>query len=702
MNFLAPLFLLGALAVALPVIFHLIRRTTKERTLFSSLMFLLPTPPRVTKRSRLENIFLLLLRCAVLCLLALAFARPFIQKPVSDDLASGIGKRIIVLVDTSASMSRGTLWAEARAKAEEVFRNATPADQIAIFTFDRAVNRLTTFEQWSQAAAGERAALASKRLAEVSPSWLGTHLGNALITAAEALEEKNAAPDLAQRQVVLITDMQEGSRLDSLQGYEWPKGVELVVEPVKTKRVTNAGLQLVAETDDSDKQSSDVAVRVRVSNSSDSKREQFQVGWARPDGKGFLGTPLDVYVPPGQGRVVALSAPPAGVSVDRIVLQGDDEDFDNTVFVILPEAARVNVLYLGGEAAADTKQPLYFVQRAFQQTRRQIVQVIPRAPDAQLLPTDTENAPVVLVTDALPDTRIAMLRRLLGEGRTVFVVLRNAAQATTLAKLLDLESLSATEARVNEYSLLAEIDFQHPLFAPFVDPRFSDFTKIHFWKHRRLDAAKIPGARVLARFDDGDPALLEVPAGKGRVFVLTAGWHPEDSQLALSSKFVPLLYSLLEQSGGLNVQATQTTVGSDVPLAFAGADTNVALTITKPDGARVTLAKGEVKFSQADQPGIYTIASSPPRKFAVNLDPSESRTAPLSLDELERLGVPLKRIHADAVKLAEQKRQLQNTELENRQKLWRWLVAAALAVLLAETWLAAWTTRRETATAEAS
>ena len=53
MNFLTPLFLVGALAVALPIAFHLIRRTTKERTVFSSLMFLLPTPPRVTKRSRL-------------------------------------------------------------------------------------------------------------------------------------------------------------------------------------------------------------------------------------------------------------------------------------------------------------------------------------------------------------------------------------------------------------------------------------------------------------------------------------------------------------------------------------------------------------------------------------------------------------------------------------------------------------------------
>ena len=51
MNFLTPLFLVGGLAVALPVVFHLIRRTTRERTRFSSLMFLRSSPPRLTRKS---------------------------------------------------------------------------------------------------------------------------------------------------------------------------------------------------------------------------------------------------------------------------------------------------------------------------------------------------------------------------------------------------------------------------------------------------------------------------------------------------------------------------------------------------------------------------------------------------------------------------------------------------------------------------
>src|SRR5438046_4007223 len=98
MSFLAPLFLLGGAVILGPVIFHLIRRTTREVTPFSSLMFLKATPPRVTRRSRIENLWLLLLRCLVIGLLALGFARPFLQREnASAQPDASAGKRTVIL-----------------------------------------------------------------------------------------------------------------------------------------------------------------------------------------------------------------------------------------------------------------------------------------------------------------------------------------------------------------------------------------------------------------------------------------------------------------------------------------------------------------------------------------------------------------------------------------------------------------------------
>ena len=400
-------------------------------------------------------------------------------------------------------------------------------------------------------------------------------------------------------------------------------------------------------------------------------------------------------MPPGQSRVVALTAPPVGASADRITLRGDDEPFDNTVYLIPPEAARVSVLYFGSEPEADTTQPLYFLQRAFPATRKQVVQIFARPPAAQLLPNDTE-APLVIVTDALSDERAAAVRRLLTEGKTVLLSLKTAAVARTLGQLVGSTALTADEAKVPSYAMLAEIDFQHPLFAPFADPRFSDFTKIHFWKYRRLDTTQFPGARVVAKFDTGDPALLQVPVGKGSLYVLTSGWQPGDSQLALSSKFLPLLFSLLEQAGGLRPQITQHTVGDTVPLAA----TNAAVRVTRPDGTALTLGAGTAAVIQTDQPGIHTAVSGAlTQRFAVNLDPQESKTAAMPIEELEHLGLAVKRADkTTTVQVAEAKRHLANAELEGRQKLWRWLIAFALVFVTLETVLAGWLAKPTIAT----
>src|SRR5690606_20943146 len=80
LSFLTPLYILGAVAIVAPIVFHLIRRRPQGEVPFSSLMFLDPTPPRLTRRSRLDNWLLLLLRAAALGLLALAFARPFLRE----------------------------------------------------------------------------------------------------------------------------------------------------------------------------------------------------------------------------------------------------------------------------------------------------------------------------------------------------------------------------------------------------------------------------------------------------------------------------------------------------------------------------------------------------------------------------------------------------------------------------------------------
>jgi len=686
MSFLAPLFILGALAVAAPILFHLIRRTSKEKIPFSSLMFLQPTPPRVTKKSRLENILLLILRCAVLCLLALAFGRPFLRNPLNANQAKGAATRTVVLIDTSASMRADGLWDEARAKAVDVIRQATPSDQITVYAFDRNARAAMTFEEWSKASANERRVLAEQRIQALKPTWNNTHVGNGLLAAIEAIEAERENPNAARR-IVIISDMQEGARLEGLQGFEWPKPTQVSVVTVKSKKPTNAGLQLVAAANGAEARQDAggtlaESVRVRVSNSSDSRQEQFNLRWS-----GSASNPIAIYVPPGQSRSIDL---PKATNSEQIELTGDENDFDNRVFAVAPPREQIEVIFVGNDAEKDPQQLLFYLNRAFPETVRQAVRVTSVKPDAEI--SASRNASLIVLAAPLTGDALRDVSNLLTNGATVLSVMRSVVEADTIGKLIG-QSVTAEEAPSSGYAMLAEIDFAHPLFAPFADARFSDFTKIHFWKSRKLNFGTT-NAHVLAKLDNGAPAIAQINVGKGSLFVLASGWQPGDSQLALSSKFVPLLYSLLELSGAIKAQSLAYVVGDAVDVSSLHA-TN-ALTVEKPDGKTASISPGVKSFTQTDVPGVYRVSGvEPPFRFAVNLAPEESKTAPMAAEQLETLGVPL-RVQPDATpaQLARREAQLKGAELESHQKLWRWLIVATLVILIVETWVAARLSRR--------
>jgi hypothetical protein len=115
----------------------------------------------------------------------------------------------------------------------------------------------------------------------------------------------------------------------------------------------------------------------------------------------------------------------------------------------------------------------------------------------------------------------------------------------------------------------------------------------------------------------------------------------------------------------------------------------------KPDGKKVTLS-ADAPFTDTDLPGIYTATiGGKQHRSAVNLSLDESRTAAIAPDELARLGVPLQLApEISAAQLQVQQRHLQQAELENRQKLWRWLIAGVLAITLGEIMLGGWLARR--------
>ena len=121
MSFLAPLFFAGLVAIAVPILVHLIQRERKNVVAFPSLMFVRKIPYQSVERRRIHNWLLLLMRIAAMALLIAAFTRPFFHiDPVKAAAARSGAREVVILLDRSASMGYGDHWAKAQAEARKI------------------------------------------------------------------------------------------------------------------------------------------------------------------------------------------------------------------------------------------------------------------------------------------------------------------------------------------------------------------------------------------------------------------------------------------------------------------------------------------------------------------------------------------------------------------------------------------------------
>jgi len=653
MNWLFPLYLAGAAAIIAPILLHLRRRPPQDRVEFSSLLFLdAQTPVPVSKR-RLENWLLLLLRCLALILLALMFSRPFIQS--ESTAAASPNSATLILLDRSASMRRADLWKQAIAEAEKQLKAAKLTDRIALAVFDRELTPLWSFEEDRNTPANRLTAIQT-RLAALTPTWNATQLDRALIAAVPSFDSSTTT---LKKRIHLVSDLQEGTKLDALRTIAWPAELTLSVHRLDPATNDNLSIALAAREDD---RSADALVRIRLSNTRDSTLRDFTLAWQNAP----KSDAITAQIPPGASRI--LTAPPNSTNATTLTLTGDTHDFDNRIFIAPPQPSTVRIHFLGKNATRDeASSPLYYLARALQPTAT----LAPVLTADEKLPAQPADI-LFIVGSAPPDG----LRDYIERGGFLVTVPSDA----TLLKTLTGLDLAVTADLSDEYRMLAEVKTEHPLLKPFADPKLRDFTKLRFWKHRHIEIKTAnPSLETLATFDNGHPAILSARIGKGMLIVLASGWHPADSQLALSTKFVPLLYGWLAAAGFSHDPAATLLVGDSLPL-----DASQAHTITDPENKTHSLKPGET-FTTI-QIGLHKVQSAAhTQKVAVNLPPDEGRVLPLEPTKLAEYGIKLATASETSAASETTDQRLTATDTEQRQNLWWWFLVTLLAVLLLET-----------------
>lgn len=686
MGLLAPLFLAGLAGLAIPVVIHLTHRERREPVPFPSLMFVRRVPFRAERRRRIRDPLLFALRAAAIVLASVAFARPLFRGAGMAAVGVRPARDVVLLVDRSYSMEYGDRWSRALGAAREVVDGLGADDRLALVFFsDRveAASRLT----------GDRVALRGI-LDTVRTEGAVTRYAPAFRLVRDLLIET----ERPRRQLVLVTDLQRVG-WEPRDAVRLPPGVDVRVVDVSDPAPANHAVAEARIQRMRDGGTGRATVSARVVNLGDRAVRGLRLA-LEVDGTELRTATADIA---GRGAARVTFAPvplPDRPARARILADRDALPRDDVFHFVLAPGGEIPVLLV--EAASAAPAEALYLRRALGlgDDPRFRVATASSAPAAGEL----AERPVVILNDVpFPaGAGAARLRRFVEEGGGVLAVLGPRAGAATLASVLPELVAEGTPEPVDRLedagAGLAILGYDHPALARFRTPGTGDFSAARFFRYRRVRAGT--EATVLARFDDGAPALVEARIGGGRALVIASDLGNAWNDLPLQPVFLPLLHRLLRHLADYREAPAAHTVGQALEVAehpaagaWARAGEDTELVVESPGGSRTVTAPGAARL-ELRETGFYTVrpldaARGEPLVLAVNPDPRESDLTAMAAEELVTALTAPSDEGAAGPPSPQPGAPLTAEELERRQGLWWYLLVAALLVLAGESALGA-------------
>ena len=700
LSFLVPAFLVGLAALAVPIIVHLTRKQRAKVVRFPSLMFLERVPYRAESRRRIHHWLLLSLRAIALALLVLAFARPFLDDEELTGLGSSGPTERVVLLDRSYSMEIGDRWEQALSAAREAVRDLGPLDRVSLVAFDQGA---VTLARSTNDPARFRSALDTLGITD-----RGTRFGPALKLAQTILEES----DLPARELVLVSDLQRAGWTGE-EGVNLPPGTDVRTVPIGEPPPGNTAVAGVTLSRDLFQGVERITPTARLT----------RVGGDEPLDVTAV---LEVDGRELQSRSVRL--PAAGATLvpfqpftlaDRhtrgtIRIDPDLLARDNTIHFVASPGRSTRVLVLDPPRAGG--DPSLYLTRALRISGGEGFQVSvsagPTPAEAQL------DAFHVVILNGRPfpaGSEGTRLRRFIEDGGGLLLIAGESGRWAADDVDLFPGTLGAVEDREEgRGGRLGHLDYDHPIFGVFRGPRRGDFSAARIFRARAWQIPASDSAILIARFDDGSPALAERRVGDGRVLVWASTLDALWTDLALQPVFLPFVHELLRYASGrvdvmdaftagqvldvTDARAMETAGLGEVSEALASDEERVVLA---PSGKSDPLPTGEgPHFLELAEQGFYEMrppgeTSRRPVAVAVNVDLAEAE-----LDRLDPAEVEAAILSGDATDgllppdEAARTQELQREDQERRQSLWRWLLGAAFVILAVETALSNRLSRR--------
>jgi len=586
MGLLAPWFLAGALAVALPVWLHRLQTQSAERQPFSSTMLLETTEQRVHVRRRLRYLLLLTLRILLLALIALAFAQPFLERRPN---AAGASGTWLVVVDTSASMGRSGVFQQALEESGRVIDAAPQGMAVLIAAAAGSLRQLGE--------PGIDRSVARRALDNLEPTALRTDAGQM------AEDVSRLAATLPQPVTLHFVSDFQASAMPARFADTVPAGIaRFEPHPVGTGDPVNWGVTGIMH------KAGAIEVTVHAWGLTDLAADveltinEVSQGVRSVTGSGTHVLRFDeVSLDSGDNRVIATLA------VD------DDLAIDNRYFAVVTNEPPVQVPLL---AVNPGGLPATYLSAALTSAAGNGYEVHPYR-IADFDPRVLSRYRWAIVDDllALEPPLENAIRDYLARGGNLLAFAGSPRPEAEILPVGGQRIAPATLAsRPDDYRSIGNIDTRHPALAG-----AEGWHRVNVGPGLRIEAGEQD--RVLARLDDGAPYILEQRVGDGLLLTVLDPLDNRASDLPVLPVFVGFMLDTAVHLQGQAARETSVITGDTLSPGAGGGQ------VVAPDGSTLlTLeATARPRPVRADAPGIYHVYSGErDYRVAVNVDPRES------------------------------------------------------------------------------
>lgn len=697
MNFLNPLFLFGLLAVAIPIVVHLINIRRPKRISFSTLSFFNELNKSTFRRIRIKQYLLMMLRVLALTFLTLALARPFLPPTITGSANSNEPKVAAVVIDNSPSMNRigrnGPLIDQAKKIADDIINNGNIRDKFLITSTNGESGRNKVTD-----------AMRAKELVnEISVSNTAHYTSEVVRTVYKQLQNTSQPHAV----IYIISDGQKSQLSDlktlSLQEEEQAeKPVSIQLISLEKAGQQNISISSVALNSQMLGKSSPITLEVNVENVGDAAvANQF----VSVEVNGELTGQYEVSLQPGDSKEYSFQIVPEKVGdiTGRILIEGDEVTFDNIHYFVIRIPPKRSILLINNEKQNSSFHS-YLVPalKAVQQTNTRLEFV-----EKQVLEVDQSqwlNYDVIALDGLkqVPKYWFQDLQQYIQNGNGILFLPSEQGSIENYNNFFSLFNAGKFTNIVGEYASfkpvvkMAKLKGGHPIIGELFDKKEDEAINVDlpslFFYYKYKEPSSSASLSILEAAN-GDALLSEQSFGEGMLLVSAIGAGPGWSNFPVNPLFAPVYYrSLLYASSSENGGLKQHQLGNVFEWIGELQNSKVTLEINqsefKPfvqqhiEGTKVTYE------GRKWQPGFLTIKSSNEEyKIAVNQDIMESHFGTLKDKQWQNMiGETFKVV--DMISAENLSTERLNEKLNAAvfgTKVWNWFIWLALLFLVVET-----------------